>query len=178
MSPSQKFSYDVITSSLISSLHDPVSGRVKMGDSDDEVKSPVVNSILCYASTAGDSMKYDEIVRICLSFYDSDAIIEAKDLLYKIAGEESKRRRNKNRILHELHDIMDMLKKCDDESVNLRSFVADRYNSLPPSSGFEIVSHHIITLTDQISSLQKEIEFLKESRLNDVIESMLCMKIY
>ena len=71
----------------------------------------IVNGILCYMSTARHVMKRDDIIRTCLVFYENDDITFAKDLLYETVGEKSKRRRNENRIMHELQDIFDLLKK-------------------------------------------------------------------
>ena len=112
-------------------------------------------------------MRCDDIIRTCISFYSSTEIIEAKDLLFNLCGDKPKRRRNENRIWHELQDIMDLLKKCDSEGTQLPIFVVDIYNGLPPSSGFEVVAHHIVNLTDEIVSLKEELKTLKEMRMAD-----------
>lgn len=136
------------------------------------VKYPVINDILCYISSARHSMRHDDIVRTCLAFYNGDDIIKGKDLLFNIVNEKSKRRRNDNRFLHEVQDILELMKKCDDGGKVLPPFVTDSYKGLPPSSGFEVVARHMITLIDEISSLKTEVEKLKDSRN----EASLCLQ--
>ena len=130
----------------------------------------VVSGILCYISTARHVMKRDEIIRSCLVFYEGDDILRGKDILYEIVGEKSKQRRNENRLMNELQDVLDLLKKCEEEAIDLPSFVVDSCNSMPPSSGFDVVAHSMHTL-DEISTLKKEIECLKENRLADDIRN-------
>ena len=130
-------------------------------------KELLINNVLCYISTARDCMKGDDLVRVCLGFFKSEDIVDAKDLLCDIIGEKGKRRRNENRLMHELHDILSLLNKCDDGDVLLPKFVADSYNALPPSSGFEVIAGQIITLMDEISLLRTEVAALKDARLSN-----------
>ena len=127
----------------------------------------VIDNVLCYISTARDCMKAEDITRVCSAFFNSDDIIGAKDRLCDIIGEKGKRRRNENRLLHELQDILNLLEKCDGGEVLLPKFVADSYNALPPSSGFEIIASHIISLMDEISSVKTDVAALKDARLSD-----------
>ena len=140
-----------------------------MGDSGDNGSKQdlVICNILCYISTARHSLRVDDIIRTCFVFYQPDDITKGKDLLCNIIGEVSKRRRGENRITQELQDIIDLIGKAEDNGIKLPTFVADNYNSLPPSSGFELVAAHIVTLNDEISSLKKEIESLREIRLKE-----------
>ena len=130
-------------------------------------KELLINNVLCYISTARDCMKGDDIVRVCLGFFKSDDIVGAKDTLCDIVGEKGKRRRNENRLMHELDDILSLLNKCDDGDIRLPKFVADSYNALPPSSGFEVIAGQIISLMEEISLLRAEVTALKDIRLSD-----------
>lgn len=130
----------------------------------------VISNILCYATTARHVMRADDIVRTCLAFYSPDDVIKGKDLLFNNVGEKIKRRRNDNRILHEIQDILELIKKCDDGDIRLPTYVADSYCGLPPTSGFDVVASHMIELNEQLTALRKEIEVLKESRVNDNID--------
>ena len=143
-----------------------------MEDTSNEVNGqiPLISNILCYVSTARDSMRSDDMIRTCLAFYKEDEIIKGKDLLFDLGGEKPKRRRGDDRMLHELTDIIDLLKKCDDQGVSLPKFVCNSYNGLPPSSGFEVIGHHILSLIEEISSLKHEAESLKESRFTNEIQ--------
>ena len=141
-----------------------------MGDSngDEMVLPPIMNSVLCYTSTARHSMRNDDIVRVCLAFYKEEQILKAKDLIFNLVGEKPIRRRNENRKTNELQDVMAILKRCDEKRMDLPKFVADSYDSLPPSSGFDVVAESLISLIDEISLLRKEVEFLKEKRVTDL----------
>lgn len=123
-----------------------------------------INNVLCYASTARHSMGFDEITRICISFYGDEEIVKAKDLLCNLTGEKIIRRRHENRILNEFKDIMDMLRKSDERGIKLPKFVVDSYDGLPPSSGFETVASCLNTLMDEISKLKEEIKEVKTRR--------------
>ena len=132
---------------------------------DSEVKI-TINNVLCYISSARHSLRCDDIIRTCLVFYENDDIVKAKDMLFEMVGEKPKRRRFENRMMHELQDIIDMLKRCDDEeSLILPRFVADSFSGMPPSSGFEIVAQAMQSLIQEISDLKKEIVHLKDNRL-------------
>ena len=139
-----------------------------------DVSDMIVSNILCYMTTARHSLRNDDIVRVCIAFYSCDDILKGKDLLFDIIGERSSRRRNKDRIIHELEDILKMLQKCDDESIKLPKFVCDSYCGLPPTSGFEIVASRMITLIDEISQLKDEIRDLRDNRLTDDIMRQTC----
>ena len=142
--------------------------KTSVMDKDPEM---AINNVLCYVSTARHSLRKDDIIRVCLSFFKDDEIITAKDTVYKIYGEEPKRRRHKNRMLNETQDLLDILEKCDEKGLAIPKYVADAYDSLPPTSGFEVIAQSITTLLDEISSLKKEISSLKESRMK---ENLLC----
>ena len=132
-----------------------------------EKEEMIVNNILCYISTARNTLKNDDIIHVCLAFYKEEEIINAKDLICEIIGEKSKRRRNENRILNELKDIMEMLRTSDEKGLSLPKFVADRYDGLPPTSGFELVANAVNSLLKEIADLRNEITILKTSRNED-----------
>ena len=138
----------------------------------------VINSVICYVSTARHVMNNNDIARVCLAFYKDEDIIRAKDLIYEIVGEKPKRRRHENRMMNEMQDLLDVLKRCEDSGIVIPKYVADSYNSLPPSSGFETVAHSLVSLIDEVSSLRKEIKVLKENRRADDIhqQDMIIIK--
>ena len=79
-------------------------------------------------------------------------IIKSKNLLCDLLF---LRRRNENRLINEMKDIMEMLTKCDDEVIALPKFVVDRFDDLPPTSGFEVVANNMINLIEEVTSLSK-----------------------
>ena len=142
--------------------------------SDDTTSSKlVVNNVLCYTTSARDNLRSDDIIRTCLAFYNQDDIVKGKDILFEFVGERPIRRRNNDRLLHEMQDIMDMLKKCDDEKIKLPTFVCDDYRGLPPTSGFEVIGHRLITLVEEISTLKHEVNALREARFANAVVSQV-----
>ena len=138
-------------------------------NNEETFKPPVINGVLCYTSTARHSVRNDDLVRICLAFFKDEDIIKGKDTLCSIIGEKPKRRRNENRIMHEVRDILDLLKRCDDNNCELPKFVVDSYDGLPPTSGFDLIAQSLTALNEEISALRKEIEYLKENRIEETI---------
>ena len=136
--------------------------------SEDEI---VINKVLCYVSTALHSMRNDDIIRVCLAFYKEDDIISAKDIVYELVGEKPKRRRHENRMLNEMQDLIDMLKKCEESGICIPKYVADSYDSLPPTSGFDVIADSIISLQKEISTLKEEINLLKEIRCAETVNN-------
>ena len=92
---------------------------------------------------------------ICFSLC---TLIKGKDLFYDIVGERPIRKRNENRILHELQDITGLFNKCDEENKKLPTFVANSFNALPPLSGFELVADHMVKLNEEILALGKKLK--------------------
>ena len=43
----------------------------------------VVNELLCFLSNKVRSMTYDSLMKLCMDFYDEEAVISAKALLLK-----------------------------------------------------------------------------------------------
>ena len=138
-------------------------------ENEEMLKSPIVNGVLCYTSSARHSVRNDDIARICLSFFKDDEILKGKDILCNIIGEKPKRRRNENKIMHEVRDILDILKRCDDTNRELPKFVVYSYDGLPPSSGFELIAQSLTALNEEIFALKKEIEYLKDNRIEQTI---------
>ena len=127
----------------------------------------VIDPVLCYVSTARHSMRSDDIVRVCLAFFKEEDIINAKDKIFEIAGVKPKRRRNENRLVNEMEDLLDILKKCDENKVILPKYVSDSFDSMPPTSGFEVIAGCMRTFIDEIAALKEEVKLLKESRLSE-----------
>ena len=110
------------------------------GTEEESLMTPIVSGVLCFTSTARHSMRADDMVRVCHSFYTEEDITKAKDILLDFIEVHPKsvpkRRRGKDRLIHDLQDIIELLKRCDDGNIKLPKFVVDNYNGLPPTSGF------------------------------------------
>ena len=139
------------------------------GNEEEPVMTPIVSGVLCFMSTARHSMRADDMVRVCHSFYKEDDINKAKDILLDMITDPAKsipkRRRGKDKLIHELEDINELLKVCDDGSIKLPKFVVDSYNGLPPTSGFEFIGDYLAKLNDELATLRREVETLKDIRV-------------
>ena len=127
-----------------------------------------INSLLTYVVSVRHSKPKDEIVNICAVFYNESQIKEAKEKLFDHAGTKPIWRRSDNRQKENISDIIDLIKKCDDEQVKLPSFVTSDHEGFPPAYGFDLIGGIINNLTDQIHELKNEIQNLKDSRVNCV----------
>ena len=120
-----------------------------MPTSDFTLKNAVINSVLCYISTARQIYSDNVLLSTCLSFYSHD-VTEAKKLLFSITGEIPVQRRGDDRTKTELRDILHQFRQIDEKETSVPRFVADNYSSMPPGSGYEIISEHIVTLIQEI----------------------------
>ena len=130
----------------------------------DNSKEFVVNGALCFISSARHSYTEQALHAVCLGFYSSEKVTEARDLLFSLMGETVAYRRGKGKQKAELGDILDLLSKMDEESIPIPKCVADNHKDMPPSSGFEVLSEHMLTFLVEIEDLKEEIKSLKEQR--------------
>lgn len=127
-----------------------------------------VNDLLCYVSTALSSIDVDTIILNCLAFYGPAKVKEAKQRLAVILNEEVKWRRGDDRNRSDLLDIIDLIKTANLKGDVLPKFVAAAYNSMPPTSGFDLISETLLNLNDEIFKLKEEIAYLRDSRVSEL----------
>ena len=84
--------------------------------SSDEPDSPIiVNELLCYATDKLNVMPPDSITQICVSFYNLDKIIEAKELLFSLCEDSNDtrdryiKRQGPNAAKSSMGDILNMI---------------------------------------------------------------------
>ena len=128
-----------------------------------DIENAVSNSVLCYISYARESFSDRQIVSVCEGFYKCDEIVSAKEVLYEYSEETLVRRRGDNRIAADLNDILSLFRKLDEDSVILPKFLSDG-KRIPPTTGFEVITEHIIGLVSEINSLKSEITQLKNQK--------------
>ena len=129
------------------------------GNEEEPIMTPIVSGVLCFTFTARHSMRADDMVRVSHSFYKEEDINKAKDILFDMIKDPAKsmpkRRRGKDKLIHELEDIIEMLKVCDDNNIGLPKFVVDSYNGLPPTSGFEFIGDYLAKMNDELATLRR-----------------------
>lgn len=127
-----------------------------------------INDLLCYASTALDSIDNNTIIINCVTFFGSAKINEAKQRLSELLNENLKWRKGNDKIKANMQDIIDLLRNSAEKGKELPKFVAESYNSLPPVSGFDSIGEYLIRLIDEVSRLNQEVSYLKEARNNEL----------
>ena len=77
------------------------------------INRAVANDILCYLETARHSIARDNIIINCISFYKDEAIVQAKEAIFKICGEKMIIRKscasNRNPSIPNMQDILALL---------------------------------------------------------------------
>jgi len=143
------------------------------------VNNAVINDVLCYISTARDSLAKDVIVMNACAYYRAEKILQAKELIHNIFCEKMVTRRRSpnqpNTASIDLHDIMNIFDKYDGNCPV--KFLASSYDSLPPS-GFEPMAAIISSLRDEMLALRTELLQIKENNVRDqqALEDVLCIK--
>ena len=117
-------------------------------------------------STARNSLADDSIFTTVHAFYSYEAIREAKEVLSNLCDVKGIRRKGEKKLKNEIEDIQNLFDTAFDNKVSLPKFVADNYNSLPPSSGFECLANRVIILTNEIDTLNREIQQFNLSKDN------------
>ena len=119
------------------------------------INNAVINGVLCFVSTARESYNEQSIISICISFFNSDKFSKQKSIKFALTKETPTIRQGDGKSKADINDIIQQLKKNEEESVTMPKFLADSYKSIPPSSEFQILADHIVHLMDVIHSLLK-----------------------
>ena len=116
------------------------------------------------------------LLSICLSYYSSDAIIQAKEVLYAFVNDSIVRRRGDGRAKADLSDMIALLRRIDEDNISIPSFVCDNFRSMPPATGFEAIADHIVNLMGEISTLRSEVNSLRTSHHPITLETLSDLK--
>ena len=130
-------------------------------------ENTLINSVLCYTSTARHSQSEQSIISACLSFFKNDEITEAKEILYNAVDEPMSKRKGENKARNDLSDVLALLTKCDSKDKELPKFLCDGYNKMPPASGFEVLASHMVCLIEEVANLKSEVSKLKTDKGSD-----------
>jgi len=151
---------------------------------DDEVSAlnignAIANDILCYLSTARNSLTKEVIVLNAAAFYRPEKILQAKEIIYNVFCEKIVvRKKSANQpypTTIDLSDILSLMEKHDGS--NCPRFLASNFDSLPPN-GFEHMAAIISSLRDELYALRSEVCQLKENNDRDQrsMEDVYCIK--
>ena len=117
------------------------------------------NAVLCYITSARGSLNKDNIIGNVVAFYSSDVIFSAKEEIFEICKERPIRRKATaefpNASVPNVRDILQLIDQVEGK-IELPSFVATNYNSLPPSN-FDSLAPVLCSLRDEITTLREEV---------------------
>ena len=123
------------------------------------------NAVLCYISTARNSLTKDNIIVNVVAFYSSDVIFSAKEEICGICNERPIKRKATaefpNPSVSNVRDILLLFDQVEGKFA-LPTFVATHYNSLPPSN-FDSLAPVLCSLRDEITSLREEVSQLRKN---------------
>ena len=136
----------------------------------------VINNVLSYISTALDYKSTEYVVSMCSSFYNIDAISEARTIIDSIADNRKLRKRNQSLIHIEVFELVELFKKCLSNNTKLPKFVAFGFNAMP-SDDLQSVAKQFEYLRDDFDKVNDDIKTIKSSILdNMIIDSNLALK--
>ena len=131
------------------------------GSSDEPDCPIIVNELLCYATDKLNVMPPDSITQICVSFYNLDKIIEAKELLFSLCEDSNDtrdryiKRQGPNAAKSSMGDILNMILRK--QAIKARFVAADMSNL--PAVSFNNID--VSVLLSMIESMQTEIQIMK-----------------
>ena len=130
-----------------------------------------MNDVLCYISSARNSLTQEVLITNCVGFYSGEKIKEAKRLICGIADERPINRRNSSNVRDpiavEAKDICEAFEKIENNEISAPVFVAKGHNSFPPN-GFEYLAPVMCSLRDELAAMRLELAQLKQNGDRDV----------
>ena len=124
----------------------------------------VVNELLCFLSNKVRSMTYDSLMKLCMDFYDEEAVISAKALLLEHVvipdnDDNRKKRIGENKKATSMKDILNVFLELTLEDVPL--FVANNLHNLPPLS---MDNFDMSRLMRDMESIKLQMKVLQEAQ--------------
>ena len=136
------------------------------------LKSGDVNCLLDFLSTACGSNDDEKLTSECLQHYSTDAITQAKNKLWDVTPENvknaaksedrvTKTRRGIKKERSNLSDILILFRKFNKFDIELPKFQVDRYQALPPMTGYGMLAKQIENLAEQVKELKIQCAILQ-----------------
>lgn len=134
-------------------------------------KSVIRNELLCYVLNKMDLIVHDALVKLCVDFYDTKVIEEAKRTLFSCAavidlGVRHQRRQGPSKDKSNMEDIILVFHKCS-SSRGLPEFVASDLSCLPPldmnNIDFAHLLHEFQGMRAEMAKMRGDIQQCKQA---------------
>ena len=140
-------------------------------------KNLIINNLLCFLRTAKDDYADEVLFDLLLSFYSSDEVKIAKELVADLLKKDITIRKNPGKKKKDLEDIIEYFNEFKDSTNHRKDiFVSDSYKRMPPL-GLEFIAPILTNLSDEIikiNNLLPKITDIKSEVANtaDTVRSM------
>lgn len=135
----------------------------------------IVNSLLCFVTSAKKDYPYESIFDIVHSFYSHDVIKKAKETLCNLLNEDVSWRRDPEKVQKDLRDVLDFHERFMKDNMNVH-FVTDSHKMMPPV-GMEVLApilQILVAETNKINEMLPKILDIKSEVVNtaDTVREM------
>ena len=135
-----------------------------------DLKNTVLSDLLCYFSSARNSLSQEELITNAMAFYKLELVLKAKETICKLAKEKNIARKScqdhPDPIAAHLKDIFDCFEKMERNNIQCPKFVAEGIHSFPPA-GFQFLAPMMCALRDEIAALRHEVSEVRQANQND-----------
>ena len=108
-----------------------------------------INDVLCYVSTARQTLSSDTIVQNAVAFYSSEQILKAKKEVFGLAKEKPMARKacpsHPNPSTQDIKDVLDLYVMKENGNFIFPKFVAHGHNTMPPAAIFDAIVNILST---------------------------------
>ena len=131
-----------------------------------------LNNVLYYIDYKRKIHAVTEVVSTCESFYTSDVILEAKKLFHDILGDKVDglrfiNRRGENSVKMNLEDLVNALNKCDNDGIELPTFLSSDYSKIPQNNSGNVnlnqILYMMVDMKKQITKLEQRVTSSSDS---------------
>jgi hypothetical protein len=130
----------------------------------------MIDDVLCFLQSARASLDEENIVRIAISYYTPEMILQSKERIFKTCEEELVKRRiskqHPNPIIKDIIDIIDLMTRMEGCNKELPQYVSRGYGFMP-SNDFGRIADIICAIRDEVCALRIELCETRSDREKD-----------
>ena len=136
-----------------------------------DLLNTVANDLLCYISSARDSLSQEVLITNCHGYYGEEKIKEAQQIICELAKVKAINRKSgknaSNPFIVIMKDICEAFEKIESEQLPMPRFMAGGHDAFPPR-GFEYIAPVMCSMRDELAAMRLEIAELKTNSEKDI----------